>query len=258
MEAQSRLSLSELNAKRIRLTTELRNLNEREEKLQALAVINGGESIGAQQQLNQVLMELEEVQREQARVEAELATVTQAQTNVTAQSAGNNVLQASELTTLQARIREKQAELDALITERNNINQQVFVDGNVENGNAIVTDRLLELNQEIRVKIDELESLSTQLSNLANRVSSQGNTENNTADPAALRLEASRLEAEISDKESRLVTINKQIQDLQDNSTDVISLQQIQELEGQKREIETELRTERDQLARIQAQLRSN
>ena len=253
VEAQSQLSLSQLSAKRISLLREKETLAARENELESFIGAIQSQDVGERQQREQLRTELREVQDRQAEIELELKTLVTAQNRVTAQST-SNVLQTQDLENLQIQIEVTQNELNRLIEERNQLRSQVIAGNNNPDApsNSVFQTELSALNTEISAKIDDLEALSLQLNALVTNVSSQG--VESGASQSALVAEAERLRSEIASKEAEVAELERRIRALL-NQLDLVAVEQREAFEDKKARLEADLATDRENLARIEAQL---
>lgn len=256
VEAQSKLSLTELSAKRITLLREQQTLSAREIELESFIGAVQSQDVAERQEREQLRTELKEVKARRAEISLELETLVKAQNQVTAQST-NNVLKKQDLEALQLQIEVTQSELNRLVEERNQLRSQVIagsIDSDSSN-NSVFQAELRTLNTDITAKIDALEALSLQLNTLVNNVTSQGNTESSGASQTALEAEAVRLRTSIESKESTIADLYRKIRALF-NQLDLIAVEQREAFEDQKADLEASLRSDRENLARIEAQLK--
>lgn len=254
VQAQSQLSLTQLTANRIALLREQETLAAREVELESFIGAVQSQDVGERQQREQLRTELREVQDRQAEIKLELDTLVKAQNQVTAQST-TNVLKKQDLENLQVQIEVTQSELNRLIEDRNQLRAQVIVGSSGLNAsaNSVFQTELSALNTEISAKIDALEALSLQLNGLVNNVTSQG-VESSGASQSALAAEAVRLRAEIETKNADIAELDRKIRALL-NQLDLVAIEQREAFEDQKARLEAELVTDRENLARIEAQL---
>lgn len=257
VEAQSQLSLTQLNAKRILLLREQETLGAREIELESFIGAVQSQDVAERQQREQLRTELREVQERQAEIKLELETLVKAQNQVTTQST-TNVLKKQDLENLQVQIEVTQSELNQLMEERNQLRSQVIA-GNANPdtpNNSIFQTELRALNTSITAKIDTLEALGLQLNALVNNVTSQGQgTESSAASQAALEVEAVRLRADIETKTAAIAELGRKIKALL-NQLDLVAIEQREAFEDQKVSLEAALVTDRENLARIEAQLK--
>lgn len=255
VQAQSQLSLTQLTANRITLLREQETLAAREVELESLIGAVQSQDVGERQQREQLRTELREVQDRQAEIKLELDTLVKAQTQVTSQST-TNVLKKQDLENLQVQIEVTQSELNRLIEERNQLRSQVIVGSSGLNSsvNSVFQTELSALNTEISTKIDALEALGLQLDTLVNNVTSQG-TESSGASQSDLEVEAVRLRTEIETKSADIAELDRKIRALL-NQLDVVAIDQREAFEDQKARLEAELVTDRENLVRIEAQLK--
>lgn len=255
VQAQSQLSLTQLTANRIALLREQETLAAREVELESLIGAVQSQDVGERQQREQLRTELREVQDRQAEIKLELDTLVKAQTQVTSQST-TNVLKKQDLENLQVQIEVTQSELNRLIEERNQLRSQVIVGSSGLNSsvNSVFQTELSALNTEISTKIDALEALGLQLDTLVNNVTSQG-TESSGASQSDLEAEAVRLRTEIETKSADIAELDRKIRALL-NQLDVVAIDQREAFEDQKARLEAELVTDRENLVRIEAQLK--
>jgi chromosome segregation ATPase len=254
VEAQSQLSLSQLNTKRISLLREQETLSARETELESFIGAVQSQDVGERQQREQLRTELRAVQERQTEIQLELDTLVTAQNQVTSQST-NNVLKKQDLEDLQLQIEVTQSELNRLIEDRNQLRSQVIA-GNTNPDapvNSIFQTELSSLNTEISAKIDDLEALGLKLSTLVNNVTSQG-TESSGASQSDLEAEAVRLRAEIETKSAAVAELERKIKALI-NQLDFVAIDQREAFEAQKERLEADLKSDRENLARIEAQL---
>ena len=147
-----------------------------------------------------------------------------------------------------------QNELNRLIEERNQLRSQVIAGNNNPDApsNSVFQTELSALNTEISAKIDDLEALSLQLNALVTNVSSQG--VESGASQSALVAEAERLRSEIASKEAEVAELERRIRALL-NQLDLVAVEQREAFEDKKARLEADLATDRENLARIEAQL---
>lgn len=253
LEAQSKLSLTTLNSQRIRLVQELDALSDREIELQSLLLQIQPDDPGARQEVSQLGIELRKIQEEQEQLKQELDVTLLAQNRVTSQST-ENVLQKSALTDIQNQILAKQTEIDDLIAQREQVRQQILSDTELVNRENIASLQVQTFSKDIQVKLNELETLSLELNALANTITSQG-AESSRPDPVKLQAAASELRVSISNKETEIKELEQKIKALL-RQVDLISVENRENFEKEKASLEAELTTERDELAKIEAQLR--